>query len=146
MGTKKETIVQARVSRVLKERFLKALEHEGLTESDFINQKIVEFVREVELKMNPIMQLAGKKIEIDHSEFSSDIRSAVAEGVTEALMNSGVDPDDILQVRVEHEYHVKVGKTDMGEVITEPDAYVVLIETCDHKGQIIVDKHGNIKI
>ena len=147
MTTKKKALVQARVTPTLKERFAKALEYEGLTESGFVNQKITEFVQEVESKMNPIEMIAGKQIDIDLDiEEHQGIRSAVQDAVHTLLLENGVDDDDIFQIRVEEEYHVKTGEDELGKPITEPKAFVVLVELTDQRQKIIVDKEGIVRI
>lgn len=146
-NTRKTALVQARVTQKLKERFAKALQHEGLTESGFINQKITEFVQEVEQKMNPVKKIAGKQIDIDLDiEEHQGIRSAVQDAVHTLLIESGIDDDDIFQIRVEEEYHVKTGKDALGKPITEAEAYVVLVELTDQRQKIVVDKEGIVRI
>ena len=147
MTTKKKALVQARVTQKLKERFAKALQYEGLTESDFINQKITEFVQEVEQKMNPIEKIAGKQIDIDYDiEEHQGIRAAVQDAVHTLLIGSGIDDDDIFQIRVEEEYHVKTGEDALGKPITEAEAYVVLVELTDQRTKIIVDSDGTVRV
>src|SRR5690625_1757768 len=112
-NTKKAALVQARVTPTLKERFAKALEYEGLTESGFVNPKITEFVQEDESKMNPIEMIAGKQIDIDYDiEELQGIRAAVQDAVHTLLLENGVDDDDIFRIKAENEYHVHVGEED----------------------------------
>lgn len=147
-NTRKTALVQARVTQTLKERFAKALQYEGLTESDFINQKITEFVQEVEQKMNPIEKIAGKKIDIDYDiEEHQGIRAAVQDAVHTLLLEDGVDDDEIFQIKVEEEYHVQVGVDELiGKPITAPEAFGVLVELTDHKQNIIIDKDGIVRV
>ena len=146
-NTKKAALVQARVTPTLKERFAKALEYEGLTESGFVNQKITEFVQEVESKMNPIEMIAGKQIDIDYDiEELQGIRAAVQDAVHTLLLENGVDDDDIFRIKVENEYHVQVGEDALGKAITEPEAFEVLVELTDHKQNIIVDKDQIVRV
>lgn len=146
-NTKKAALVQARVTPTLKERFAKALEYEGLTESGFVNQKITEFVQEVEKKMNPIEKIAGKQIDIDLDiEELQGIRAAVQDAVHTLLLENGVHDDDIFRIKVEEEYHVQVGEDAIGKAITEPEAFEVLIELTNHKQNIIVDKDRIVRV
>lgn len=147
-NTRKTALVQARVTQTLKERFAKALQYEGLTESDFINQKITEFVQEVEQKMNPIEKIAGKKIDIDYDiEEHQGIRAAVQDAVHTLLLEDGVDDDEIFQIKVEEEYHVQVGVDELiGKPITAPEAFGVLVELTHHKQNIIIDKDGIVRV
>ena|SRR5690554_2835 len=145
--SKKTALVQARVTQTLKERFAKALEYEGLTESGFVNQKITEFVQEVESKMNPIGKIAGKEIDIDLdiAEYQG-MRSAVQDAVHTLLLENGVDDDDIFQIRVEEEYHVQVGEDELGKPITEPKAFLVLANINGRDTKIIVDSDGTVRV
>ena len=147
-NTRKTALVQARVTQTLKERFAKALAYEGLTESGFVNQKITEFVQEVEQKMNPIEKIAGKKIDIDYDiEEHQGIRAAVQDAVHTLLLEDGVDDDEIFQIKVEEEYHVQVGVDELiGKPITAPEAFGVLVELTDHKQNIIIDKDGIVRV
>lgn len=150
MTTKKKAIVQARVTPTLKERFAKALEYEGLTESGFVNQKITEFVQEVEQKMkkmNPIEKIAGKQVDIDYDiEEHYGIRAAVEDAVHTLLIEAGIDDDDIFQVKVEEEYHIKTGEDDLGKVVTEPEAFLVLVKINTQDTKIVVDSDGVVRV
>lgn len=146
-NTRKTALVQARVTPTLKERFAKALAYEGLTESDFINQKITEFVQEVEQKMNPVEKIAGKQVDIDLdiAEYQG-MRSAVQDAVHTLLIESGINDEDIFQIRVEEEYHVKTGEDELGKPITEPKAFLVLANINGRDTKIIVDSDGTVRV
>lgn len=147
MTTKKKALVQARVTQKLKERFAKALQYEGLTESGFINQKITEFVQEVEQKMNPVEKIAGKQVDIDYDiEEHYGIRAAVQDAVHTLLLENGVDDDEIFQIKVEEEYHVKTGEDELGKPITEPKAFLVLANINGRDTKIIVDSDGTVRV
>lgn len=147
MTTKKKALVQARVTQKLKERFAKALQYEGLTESGFINQKITEFVQEVEQKMNPVEKIAGKQVDIDYDiEEHYGIRAAVQDAVHTLLLENGVDDDEIFQIKVEEEYHVKTGEDELGKPITEPEAFLVLVNINGQDKKIIVDSDRTVRV
>ena len=146
-NTRKTALVQARVTQTLKDRFAKALQYEGLTESNFINQKIIEFVQEVENKMNPIEKIAGKQVDIDMDiEEHHGIRAAVEDAVHTLLIEIGIKDDEIDRIKVEEEYHVKVGEDELGKPITEPEAFLVLVNINGQDTKIIVDSNGVLRV
>ena len=93
--------------------------------------------------MNHIERLDGKKIEIDF-DFP---RRSVEFGIAELLLTEcGVDPDSIVRIAVEQEHHVEAGRTESSGPITAPEAFTVHVEMTDHRGKVVVNKDGIIRV
>ena len=134
-----------RIPTSLVERFDRAAAEAEIDKTQVVVDAIRKFVEEHE--KNVMQRIAGKKVDIDLdiAEYQG-MRSAVQDAVHTLLIESGIDDDDIFQIRVEEEYHVKTGKDALGKPITEAEAYVVLVELTDQRTKIIVDSDGTVRV
>lgn len=134
-----------RIPASLVERFDRAAAEAEIDKTQVVVDAIRKFVEEHE--KNVMQRIACKKVDIDLdiAEYQG-MRSAVQDAVHTLLIESGINDEDIFQIRVEEEYHVKTGEDELGKPITEAKAYVVLVELTDQRTKIIVDSDGTVRV